>query len=181
MIDPKFKIGDIVWMAEGIHTQGWVKCPDCLGECALTVILADGSKVSIDCECCRFIEVRHPGYIHEYGCYQYQSVSRRITGMECRAGRWVYHVDEKSSDIEESDLKSSMEEVAEIVKRLDANAEEEAYRQFWMGKENAKQKWAWNVHYHRREMKDAARRLAYHTDKLAVAKQKVKDPELVKP
>ena len=42
-------------------------------------------------------------------------------------------------------------------------------------KEKPTRTWSWHVHYHRREIKDAQRRIEYHTSRLAVANLKAKD------
>ena len=39
-----------------------------------------------------------------------------------------------------------------------------------MAKEKDKRSWAWNVHYHRKAIKDAEKQIAYHTSKLNFAK-----------
>ena len=41
-------------------------------------------------------------------------------------------------------------------------------------KEKDTKTWAWNVHYHRKEIREAQKRIEYHTSKLNVAKLHVK-------
>lgn len=48
----KYKIGDEVWFAEWRNGEDYITCPDCFGKKFLTVILGDGSQVTIDCAGC---------------------------------------------------------------------------------------------------------------------------------
>jgi hypothetical protein len=47
-------------------------------------------------------------------------------------------------------------------------------------KEKDSRSWAWNASYHRKEIKEARRRLEYHTSKLAVASLKSKEDKHLK-
>lgn len=44
-----------------------------------------------------------------------------------------------------------------------------------LGKEKGGRSWAWNATHHRREIKTAQERIAYHTSKLAVAALNAKE------
>ena len=58
-----YKLNDKVWVAFLEHRENWVICPHCYGKRAITVILGDDSKVSIDCDCCRYGFEGSKGYI----------------------------------------------------------------------------------------------------------------------
>jgi len=52
----KYNIGDKVWVVNNTCRELYIKCPDCLGQGALTVLFPGGDTYSIKCSLCG------PGY-----------------------------------------------------------------------------------------------------------------------
>ncbi len=169
MTTPKFNIGDKVWVAvAGNHNQIWTICPDCLGKMFLTVIVGNGSQITIDCECCKRGYEGCKGKIQEY---QFQSSARQITveNIEFSNGQFRYNYND------EVDVFATEPEATKRAESLRSKHElEESERLKWH-KENAHKTWAWNATYHRRSLKEALRNVEYHTAKLNVAKLKSKE------
>lgn len=174
--DQKFSIGDRVWFAQ-VETKSYkVPCSDCLGQRALTVIMGDGEHVSINCSACE------RGYYGSDGVEtknQYLPAVRSgiVRGVECSGERIEYkiHISEHSYWSPKAVFATEAEARADAeVLRL--QSEEQAHAEF-LRREKPTRSWAFNAGYHRREIKEGERRLAYHRAKLAVAKVKAKEPE----
>lgn len=175
-----FSVGDVVWFTQSGYQQSDVECPDCLGQCVLTVVLGDGSQVSIACACCERGYLGSTGkvVVHQWDC---KVESGTVTGMDIDGDNVQYKVGrfhaEGSYTVQPDVVFATKDEAeTEAAKVLAAHQEEET-RRFNHVKDNAgrHRTWAWNASYHRREAKEARRRLEYHEGRLAVAKAKSKE------
>lgn len=179
MNSPKYQIGDEVWIPRFSPMETRIKCPDCLGTKALTVIMGDGSQVSIDCVGCALGYEPSRGFvvIHEWKPYVDWG---RIDGVERRDNTFEYR-GYQFGGLEESKLTKSKEEAEAIAARMAEEHKVEELHRFEQCKENTRRSWAWNAHYHRQKVKQAQHDLEYHTAKLNVAKVKAKEGEPVTP
>ena len=168
----KYGIGDEVWWACFESEPDYVTCPDCGGTGQITCLLFDGSQVSIDCEGCK------NGYLGPQGrlkVYARKPTARRrtITRMEIDAGKVEYGVTDGYRVLEEDLFQNESDALARAaVKAAAAEGEE---RDRIARKEKDTRSWSWNVHYHRRAIREAERQIVYHTSKLNVAKLKAKE------
>lgn len=175
----KFNIGDEVWFACTQHGEAWVVCPDCFGKRFLTVILGDASQVTVDCTGC---QVGYDPPMGKIKIYTYTPEIRKITidGREehksepteykynsysggcCSAKEHQLFATEKEANLE----------AERLVKENKKNQQEQITR-----KEKPTRSWAWNATYHRNQIKEAERQLAYHKSKLAAAETHKGRPE----
>lgn len=172
--DTTIKLGDLVWVAIAKGKRKTIICPDCFGTGQLDVILKDGTTHSIDCRGCE------EGYRGPQGTivtweYEPSVEAHTVTKIEqdigsppeYRAGCSYY----KAEDV----FLTREDAAAHAVVLAEQQAKDEA------DKINRKEKdaktWAWNVHYHRRCIRDAQKNIEYHTSKLNVAKLHVKTDE----
>lgn len=170
----QFNVDDCVWVARTSGKQRDVVCPDCAGTCALTVILGDGSQVSIECETCRFGYHGPQGVTSTYDTY---------ADVRCSVVSRV-STDSNGSNYSFSDL-GCEDDCNVFATREDAMAracilveEHGAAQDRRMQRKCQPMKtWAQNVSRHRSEIKRLTRELEYHTRCLAVAKAKAKSPE----
>lgn len=171
----KYKMGDTVWFASANSSQKSEPCPDCFGKRYLTVIKGDGEQVTIDCAGCA------SGYDPPKGFVTYwkwavdvelvtidrvEITPKGVTyGFSGFRGRYSADEERLFNTKEEATAKAQL--ISE-----EHNAEEIAkiHR-----KEKHNHTWSWNACYHRRCIKDAEKQLAYHTEKLNVAKEKARD------
>lgn len=177
-----FNIGDTVWFAGFGHRSVWVKCPDCLGSKHLTVIFADGQKVTIDCAGCS------RGYEPPIGVVEQYETSGKVEELVVAGvrreddryrGRRVDYTFSGGTVISEEYVFATE---AEAIEKGKVRAAE------WLADENkrllAKTKnhrtWAWNAHYHRDKIRQLEKEIAYHRAKLDAASQYVK-AEKVRP
>lgn len=169
----RFNIGDQAWFATFDAEPAWVECPDCGGTGRIRCLLPDDSMVSIECECCR------RGYEGPLGKLQVYVRTPRarfvtITGVEMQGEKVEWRTDsfwcaeDDRLFAAEADAFAKAKAIADDMDRLE--------RERIQAKEKDTKSWAWNVHYHRREIREAEKRIAYHRSKLAVASLKAKEP-----
>jgi hypothetical protein len=165
-----FNVGDKVWcVSSGTKTVPKL-CPDCLGQKALTVILGDGTQVSIDCDCCEHGWQGSSGYIDSYE-WTADILPAKVTGMEIDGSSVRYKVDDRWYV---QDVFATQEQATLYAATLRAEYEKEEAERI-TAKVKRNKNWAWCVTYHRRGIAAAKKNLAYHEAKLAVAKAKAKD------
>lgn len=167
----RFEIGQKVWWAHWNSTESSVECPDCGGTGRIRVTFHDETTVSIDCQrCSRGYEPptgRLTTYVREPSA---ELVT--ITGFEFRDGKMEWQTS-GSYCIQDEDL---FENEAPAIERCEVLAAEANARELEQiaKKEKDTRSWAWNASYHRREIKEAKRKIEYHTKKLAAANLKLR-------
>jgi hypothetical protein len=181
MNKPKYNIGDIVWCGEWKSYEKWEKCPDCGGTKTLRVTLFDDTEYVIPCETCKH------GYEGPYGVvkhYAYSTIARELVvqGMElgCFSDEkdiWQYKLGLEGScyrQVPENELFMDEQSALNFALAKGRQMEiAEAARVFL--KDKPSHTWAWHVTYHRREIKEAQRRLDYSLRALGIAKEKSKE------
>jgi hypothetical protein len=174
-----FKVGDKAYLASMEYHQETVVCPDCAGKKYLTVILGDGTELSIDCCTCQSGYDPPRGYVN-YHSYRPMSEVQEITidGVEYRkdgdnyvATEYQYNKSSSSWRTAKSNQVSANKAEAQLRAEMMAReASEEALKDF-LSREKPNHTWAWNATYHRRCMKQALKDYEYHKAKIEVAKQ----------
>jgi hypothetical protein len=168
----KYEIGQEVWVASFKAHEAFIVCPDCAGTGRLRVMFADDTIVSIECSVCG------PGYEPPTGRIRVYdrrplAMGTTITGVEVRDGKaewrtgYSYSVDEVNLFDNEAEC---LARAAELAAEHDREERDRINH-----REKPTKTWSWNAQYHRREIKEAKRRLEYHTAKLAVASLKAKE------
>jgi len=167
----KYQIGQSVWVATWDSTENYMICPDCGGTGRVRVIHHDDTLMSIECAGCSAGYEPPTGRVRVYDRRPRAELTY-IVGVEITEGKteWNtkgrWHFDE--AEIYETESEAM---AAAILKAEKADLEE---REKISAKEKPTRTWSWNAHYHRKEIKEAQRRLEYHTKKLAVANLKAK-------
>lgn len=168
----KYNLGDQVWYASFETRTKTIVCDDCRGQKYLTVIMGDGSQVTIDCAGCSAGYEPPKGYnticegTPNSDLKTIERINIQFDKVEYQSGCWVLHEDRFFDTKEEADKKAE---------RLAEEYKQEQLHRLKNLKENHKRTWSWNAHYHRRAIKEAQRQLEYHTAKLNVAKIKAKE------
>ena len=163
----KFNIDDKVWFAATYPIEKREVCPDCFGKKVLTVILGDDSRVSIDCSGCSAGYEPPRGYI----IYWEKSTKVRqviINRVEIQVDKIEYgfssscYTNEENLFFDKEDAEKRAKELAEIYNK------EELDR--ISSKEKSNRTWAWNVHYYRKQIRDAENTIACYKAKLEASK-----------
>ena len=171
------QIGDEVWFVRAGHNQRYITCPDCCGTMALTVIMGDGTQVSIDCECCREgVYTRGEIKVYDWHC---SAACAEVTGIRIGKDTTTYTFTGGPVYIAPERVFATKEEAElEATKVLAEHTQEEHDRINKLKDPKGRMKtWAWNATYHRSCIRRAEQEIAYHQSKLAVAKAKAKTPE----
>lgn len=167
----KYQIGQPIWRASWGAVTDYVTCPDCGGEGRIRVLLHDDTMVSIECEGCRRGYERPDGKIRVY-TRQPMAILSTITGVEIRDGKTEWQTQDSYRTSEHNlfeDEASCLARAQEMAAEHDLEERDRINK-----KEKNTRSWSWNAHYHRREIRDAERRIEYHKSKLAVASVKAK-------
>ena len=170
----KYQIGDKVWYAQRKSVSKKMLCPECFGQKTLTVILGDGSHVSIDCAGCASRYEPHTGYVayNEAITDVSEITIDRIeeTTSETEYGfSGCYRIKENEMFInkegaEKRALELAQEHNKEVMEGI--NRKEKNHRT-----------WSWHVHYHREFIRRIEKDLVYHKSKLEVARAHSKESE----
>jgi ribosomal protein S27E len=173
----RFAVGDVIWVGDfQPMAADLVTCPDCGGTGRLRVIFHDEVQVSIACANCS------AGYNPPTGSIivHREKVSARqaiVTGLEVHDQKTRWHVDGTSNSYRIVDDEQAFDNEADALafaQKLAAKHEQQQRDRIGQ-KEKETRSWAWNASYHRREIKEAQRKIEYHSSKLAVAAIKAKE------
>lgn len=174
MSELRFKIGDTAWLATWDSREDYVCCPDCGGTGRIRVTFHDDSEASIGCGNCSDPPT---GRVSVYTRLP-RAERVHINGMELGPSglRWrLGHSDNCYRIIEDASLFDDETSCLAYATGKCAKLDEKD-RQKVLTKEKYDRSWAWNASYHRKQIKDAERNIAYHKAKLAVAAIKAKEP-----
>ena len=165
-------VNDRVWCAKfNSHQLMPIECPDCAGTARVRVMLADDTVVSVDCGGCSRGYDPSTGYqlINMRECcadlQRIVEVRQTAKGNEYLTENHHIHTDESVFDNEADALA--------YAEKLQADYIEEQKKRI-LEKEKPLKTWAWNASYHRTAIKDAEKKINYHTAKLNAANLKVK-------
>lgn len=175
---PKYDIGDVIYWATSRNEEQVIECPDCKGSGQLTVIFADGEQVSVACANCAWGYDPPTGRVRYWGHIE-RVESGAISGMEIDTEvTYKVRCEPYSSYycIKEAEAYDSKEEAQEQAVILAAKRTEEELKKA-QRKHKDTRSWAWNASYHRKELKEAKRRVGYHTEQLSMCNLKAKEQE----
>lgn len=180
MSNLRFAIGDSAWHAAHRRHEKKVSCPDCGGTGRLRVIFHDETVVSIDCENCSRGYLPPTGQIATYDAAPYVE-QVRIGGFEVGPDGVTWKVNMSGGEggysyigVRDEELFDTEDAAKAYAEVLAAQAAADESKRM-AAKEKAARSWAWNASYHRKEIKEAQRRIEYHTQKLNVAAIKAKE------
>lgn len=167
------QIGEMVWTARLKHREFHETCPDCLGTKAVTLLLENGDRHSLDCGTC------YPGGYEKSRGYvvrtQYHPAAeqREIIRVDASLERTNYGFYDWSCD----EVFDTEDEAIAAAEKLRAEKEEDDHKRFAWKKEDSRRTWWWSCGYYRQQIKRAKQELAYAEARLNVAKIKAKEPE----
>ena len=162
-----FSIGATAWFAGYKTVERTQPCNECFGQLFLTVILGDGSQVTIDCAGCA------RGYDPPLGVITYHEGVIDVRQVIIERVEITVDVVEYgfSSCYRSRDLFATQEEAEQRATGLvEQHDQEEKARVFRKEKNN--RSWSWHVHYHRDCIRRLQKDLVYHEAKLKVADER---------
>ncbi len=180
MIEPKFKIGQIVFKGEYERTETTIVCPDCGGSAKIKVTLADLSEWLIECGACAPGSYSPPtGTITQFA---FCSIAKQytVTGVKMTLDLVAYDLNNFGTGsywtANENDLFATPDEALIEADKKKTEHEATENKRF-LNKIKDTKTWAWNLSYHRKCIADHEKQLEYHKSKVQVCRTKVASRE----
>ncbi len=166
-LNPPFTVGEVWWLPSHAPNKITVPCPVCAGQRRVTLILGDGEHVSLHCDGCGIGFDGPRGVIEEYS-YEPQVVPFPIASIvrfdsDSDRYRWTVRSD-TGATADFSDLCMTESEAMAVASANALAQEERNMETRQRKKKNARG--GWTVRYHREQIKDLERQLAWHSDKV---------------
>lgn len=171
-----YNIGDTPWYAGQDYVERKVVCPDCLDQKYLTVILGDGSQVTIPCTTCSI------GYDPPRGFIIYHEASTAVRQVKIchielsddevkygHSGSSAYCYRTAAPDELFDTREEAMVKAEEIAERLNKEEDEKIRR-----KKDSNRSWAWHVTYYRNQIRDYKKTIAFAQQQLNAAEERAK-------
>lgn len=161
-------LGQLYWRPKAQTERVNVPCPACAGTRKVGIILGDGERLDLPCEGCS------PGYhaplgtIEEWVLHPSALPARPVEVVSFRDGEWSVRletgetIDPRYLYLLESDALAFAQAQADALR--DRNFDERKRKRGPAGVS----KHAWNVRYHREQIKKLREKIAYHESKLEV-------------
>lgn len=163
-METPFELGKQYWCPKLHPIQDKVTCPICAGHLTVMVTLGDGQRVVVPCDACGLGYDGPRGWIREYS---YEPQAERFipsTVSSMSGGSW-WLLSEAGESHAWSDCYATEEEaMAESRKRMAEIAERN--HQSRCHRKKALSKTAWSIRYHREQIKDLERQIAWHQSKI---------------
>lgn len=170
MAEPRWKIGDSVWVPRAhAFNEEIVSCPVCFGKRRVVVILGNDEHVSVPCEMCGV------GYEGPRGTVRVRRAGgevepHTISSISYRNEAFVYCGYHGMSFAENEAFDTHEEAEAALVPMLE-QAKADAERMFASNIDNAAKKHSWSVGYGRSCIARLKRELAYHENRIIESKE----------
>ncbi len=167
-----FTIGATMYLPGCGSEQVRVVCPVCFGKLGITVVLGDGEEVGVICDACGLGFNGPRGYIEEW-VQQPKVTPFVIAGIEAYRGgdkpEWTLRsTDETTAYFHELHATEAEALVVATARAKDAHERNMQSRQH---KKRDVKRATWTVRYHREQIADLERQLAWHRAKV-LAKDK---------
>jgi rubredoxin len=169
MEEPKYKIGEVVYAARFTMVEEWITCPDCGGTKTLKFIMFDGTEHLIDCSGCSL------GYDPPTGTICIHTRSPKVDPVQ------INNIQADGDGFKynwtpEDQLFANRERA--FAKAVEIAAEEDLKDSDRINnKEKPARTWSWHVHYYRKQIRDAKKRIEFAEARLNVALNKSKAKE----
>jgi hypothetical protein len=165
-IEPPFAFGQTVYKVyASAHARESTICPICFGKRIVTLILGDGSQQEVACDDCGRGCDGPTGEVYRWG--PVSSVRECIvTGMKQYDGTWEIALGNDHARLNENLVFVTHEEAEARRAELHAKCERDAEDAWGARRQMLGKSVPWRVSYHRREIKDAERRIAWHSRQL---------------
>ncbi len=167
---PKHNIGDEVYFVESSCNYGLaVPCEMCFGKRKVTVILGNEERVESACGYCSH-GIDSPSGQSKTWQPNASIGFGPIKGIRQGSEGWVYEIGYHT--LNQDELFISREEAEPVMERR--LEEERARRKLWERDSfiNATKKQIWSVGYHRSQIADHKRRMAWHEMRLCMIKER---------
>lgn len=167
-------LGDKIYWVESSTSYGkYVPCTICFGKLHVTLILGDGSQMTVECDFCKhgLDEPRGKAKTWEPAAF---IRSGTISGISTRNGI-QYEVGHTS--LKEHEVFSSEQEAEPVYQAKLKEVTETAAEWFKNSFVTCTKKQTWSAGYHKSRIKDAERTISWHQARLAMIENKLAQKE----
>lgn len=162
-----FTIGQTLWAPRTHGEKVRVTCPACLGLGVIEFKYGDGVE-AMRCDACACGYDGPRGYIEEYD-FSPNVTEFVVADVESmHSGRWSLRATTGAVEYFETLCATEAEALAESVRRC--AEQEERNMQSRQHKRNGKAKATWSAMYHKNQIKDLERQIAWHKSRLSPSK-----------
>lgn len=166
-IECPIDIGGTYWVAASTPHQVSVPCPVCAGQRWFTVILGSGETLQVECDGCGHGYDGPRGFIQQYQHEPAvkQVVVDRVASMP-GSGReeWSFYTLGKGYYDQRELFTTEADAMAHAT--VKAAAQHELNMESYQRKKKKTQRAGWSVRYHREQIADMQRRIAWHESKI---------------
>lgn len=160
MIETPFKLGDVMWLAQGNSRRVDLLCPVCAGQLWFTVEFASGERTKVLCTACERGFEGPRGTIQEWVLEPTAQRFEIAEAVSFTQKKWrVRSTTDLEANYDEL-FSTEAEATAEATKRA-AELEESNMRAQQNRKADTK-RGGWSVVYHRQQIKKAEASIAWH-------------------
>jgi len=175
-MEPKYYIGDKVWIADAGMKQIQIECPVCYGKKEVTLILGNGDSLVMPCDGCSVGYEPPKGYNigYEYKALAVQDTIKEIR-CEYHEGRAdIHYIFISNRYEEEANVFDNQEDATKLsAVRLEEHKAEEISRSDNVRGYQSKN-YSRKAEYHLREVKRLAEEIEYHNRMAKYCKGKAK-------
>jgi hypothetical protein len=165
-----FEIGEEVFYADaGPHTRSDVACPICFGKRSVKLILGNDEQVDVECDFCGHGFDGPRGTVAIYGPKSFVRAGT-VKSLEYADDECIVGVDWYRFRTSERRVFASHAEAEARRVELHAECEIQAKKSFDAQLHTGKRKPTWSAGYHRAQIAELKRKLAWHEDKLRSTK-----------
>lgn len=181
-MNPPYQIGSTWWQPVVSPTRVEVPCPVCCGKLAVTLILGDGTEVGIACDACgkghSSPQGTVSGYVREAGALEVTILRtmRYDVVHDERGEAWWIEVaspGRQNFQVDFASLRPTREEALEHSRiAMEKMDEDERAQRAGLKKRDRLDNYAWNAYYHKKQIEELERSLAWHKAKLTAAPER---------
>lgn len=176
MNEPRYKIGDVVYVGTYDNRQSQIECPVCFGKREVTLILGNGDSVITPCDYCGKGHEGPKGFVLQ--CERIPRAEAALINeirLELSADGSIvqYHTANYSCYQEYEVFPTQAEAMAYAQELADKAVKEESERAEYI-KNNQAKSYSWNAGYYLRKAKQARDDAEYHERMAVRCKAKAK-------
>lgn len=171
-VETPFAIGQELWAPASYPEKVRVSCPVCFGTLAVIVEMGDGERVGVPCEACGKGYQGPQGFVEEW---EYTPSARKfvVAGVKSMHDTRWWLVSEDGQERGFHELYPTEAEALAVSQQQSAEHHERNMQTRQRKRKDTKEA-TWSVRYHRDNIKDLERQIAWHQSRISA--KRVKGP-----
>ena len=163
---PPFAFGQTVYVARATpYKEERVPCPICFGKKVIRLELGNGEMQPFECDMCGKGWEQATGFVTR-GVPFSEVTSGQVVGLVQSDEGWIVKVNGWDHSPRDRDVFATIEEAEARRAEMHKEAEQQAQRNFENQFKSKAKEGGWKVGYHKREIADCERKIAWHRARL---------------